>query len=246
MQFFQVVLASAAITTASAFLAASPKASTTTSVATNTALNAADLNGWVPDESKFAFGLPGTLDPVEDFDPLGFAENADLQQMKGYREAETTHGRVAMLAVVGFLVTEGPVSFHPLFETASRDIGPAIRHLDEVRASTPFFFEILAIVIGAAEFGRSLAGWEKPGNEENLALKEDYYPGDIGFDPFGLKPDNWEEFSIMSTKELQQGRLAMLGIAGIVAQELVNGKEIFVNLGIAPDTFDPDSLPVKF
>jgi len=241
MQFFQVVLATAAITTASAFLAASPQTTSTI-----TALNAADLNGWVPDESKFAFGLPGTLDPVEDFDPLGFANDADLQQMKGYREAETTHGRVAMLAVVGFLVTEGPVSFHPLFDTASKDIGPAIRHLDEVRASTPFFFEILAIVIGAAEFGRSLAGWEKPGNEENLALKVDYYPGDIGFDPLGLKPDNWEDFSEMSTKELQQGRLAMLGIAGIVAQELVNGKEIFVNLGLAPDTFDPSSLPVKF
>jgi len=243
MQFFQVILASAALTSASAFLASSPKATTTIT----THLNAgADLNGWIPDESKFAFGLPGTLEPAEDFDPFGFADGADLQQMKGYREAETTHGRVAMLAVIGFLVTEGPLSFHPLFDTASKDIGPAIRHLDEVRASTPFFFEILAVVIGAAEFARSTVGWEKPGNDENLALKADYYPGDIGFDPLGLKPDNWEEFSEMSTKELQQGRLAMLGIAGIVAQELVNGKEIFVTLGLAPDTFDPDSLPVKF
>jgi len=241
MQFFQVVLAAAALTTASAFLAASPK-----QAIISTHLHAADLNGWIPDESKFAFGLPGTLEPAEDFDPFGFADGADLQQMKGYREAETTHGRVAMLAVIGFLVTEGPISFHPLFDTASKDIGPAIRHLDEVRAAAPFFFEILAVVIGAAEFVRSTVGWEKPGNDENLALKADYYPGDIGFDPLGLKPDNWEEFSEMSTKELQQGRLAMLGIAGIVAQELVNGKEIFVTLGLAPDTFDPESLPVKF
>mmetsp|Transcript_53816 Transcript_53816/g.60121 ORF Transcript_53816/g.60121 Transcript_53816/m.60121 type:complete len:247 (-) Transcript_53816:75-815(-) len=246
MQFsFQFVLASTVITTASAFLVASPQ--TKAPSFTNTALNAADLNGWVPDESKFAFGLPGTLDPIQDFDPLGFTKNTDLQQIKAYREAETTHGRVAMLAVIGFLVTEaGPIDFYPLFDTASKDIGPAIRHLDEVRASTPFFFEILALVIGAAEFGRALKGWEKPGNEENLALKVDYFPGDIGFDPLGLKPDTWEEFSEMSTKELQQGRLAMLGIAGIVAQELVNGKEIFVNLGLAPDTFDPSSLPVKF
>merc|ERR1712028_75112 len=29
----------------------------------------------------------------------------------------------------------------------------------------PFFFEVLAVVIGAAEFGRSLKGWEAPGNE---------------------------------------------------------------------------------
>merc|ERR1712194_997807 len=150
MQFFQVVLAAAALTTASAFLTASPH-----QAIISTHLNAADLNGWIPDESKFAFGLPGTLEPAEDFDPFGFADGADLQQMKGYREAETTHGRVAMLAVIGFLVTEGPISFHPLFDTASKDIGPAIRHLDEVRASTPFFFEILAVVIGAAEFARS-------------------------------------------------------------------------------------------
>jgi len=199
MQFFQVVLASAAITTASAFLAASPQSNTLpSSTNTITALNAAspqtkttsssasasdsDLNGWVPDESKFAFGLPGTLDPVADgFDPLGFAKNADLQQMKGYREAETTHGRVAMLAVVGFLVTEGPISFHPLFDTASKDIGPAIRHLDEVRAAAPFFFEILAIVIGYNEIMRSLVGWEQPGNKENLALKTNYYPGKYYF-----------------------------------------------------------------
>lgn len=204
-----------------------------------------DLNGWSPNESEFAFGLPGALDPVGNFDPLGIAENTDLIQMKTYREAETTHGRVAMLAVIGFLVTEAPVSFHPLFNTAARDIGPAVRHLDEVRASAPFFFEILAVVIGAAEVGRSLKGWETPGNEEKKILRDDYYPGDIGFDPLGLKPDNWAEFSEMSTKELQHGRLAMLGIAGIVAQELVNGKEIFVNFGLAPDTFDPSVFPIE-
>ena len=185
-------------------------------------------------------------DPINDFDPLGFAENADLNQMKAYRESETIHGRVAMLAVLGFIVTEQPFSFHPLFDTAGKDIGPAIRHLDEVRASTPFFFEVLAILIGGAETLRALKGWAAPGNEENLTLKEGYYPGDIGFDPFGLKPDNFEDFSVMSTKELNNGRLAMLAVAGIVAQELLNGKEIFVNFGLAPDTFDPTSLPVTF
>ena len=234
-------LTAALLPAAAAFVAQSGKPSAIT-----TSLKASDLNGWVPDESKFAWGLPGSLDPAEDFDPLGFAENADLTQIKGYREAETTHGRVAMLAVIGFLVTEAPVSFHPLFNTAGRDIGPAIRHLDEVRVSSPFFFEVLALVIGGAELTRSLIGWETPGNDSDRVLKEDYYPGDIGFDPLGLKPDSFEEFSEMSTKELQHGRLAMLGIAGIVAQEFLNGKEIFVNFGLAPDTFDPSALPVQF
>ena len=75
---------------------------------------AGDLNGWTPDASQFAYGLPGALDPVGDFDPLGFAQDVDLDKMKSYREAETTHGRVAMLAVIGFLVTEQPLEFHPL------------------------------------------------------------------------------------------------------------------------------------
>jgi len=233
-------LAAVLLPAAAAFVAPSAK-----SIPFATSLEASDLNGWVPDESKFAFGLPGSLDPVGEFDPLGIAETTDLVQMKTYREAETTHGRVAMLAVIGFLVTEAPLSFHPLFSTASRDIGPAIRHLDEVRASAPFFFEILAVVIGAIELGRSLKGWETPGNAEAKILRDDYYPGDIGFDPLGLKPDNFEEFSEMSTKELQHGRLAMLGIAGIVAQELVNGKEIFVTLGLAPDDFDFSALPIE-
>jgi len=202
----QVILASTAITTASAFLAASPQTTSSTTIT-----NAASMNNWEPDSSKFAYGLPGSLSPVGNFDPLGFAADADLQTMKRYREAETTHGRVAMLAVIGFLVQE--TGFHPLFNTASKELGPAIRHLDEVRAASPIFFELLIIGIGAAEFNRALSGWEKPGeagsNWQGL-LQEDYFPGDIGFDPLGLKPtDTYAEFSEMSTKELQHGRLAM-------------------------------------
>jgi hypothetical protein len=214
---------------------------------TSTALNAG-LNGWVPDESKFAWGLPGSIAPIADFDPAGFAADADLDTMKNYREAETQHGRVAMLAVLGLLVTEEPIELHPLFEAANKDIGPAIRHLDDVRAVSPFFFEILALVIGTIETSRALTGWENPNEVLGLkrTLKASYYPGDIGFDPLTLKPADADEFAELSTKELQNGRLAMLGAAGMVAQELVNGKEIFVNLGLAVDRFDPASVPVHF
>ena len=216
------------------------------SSSSKTALEAASLNGWTPDANKFAYGLPGSLDPVPEFDPLGFAADADLDKMKQYREAELQHGRVAMLAVIGFLVTEEPIEFHPLFEAANKDIGPAIRHLDEVRAVSPAFFELLAIIIGALELNRALVGWIRPTEVKKQVLNDDYFPGDVGFDPLGLKPSDPEEFLELHTKELQNGRLAMLGAAGIVAQELVNGKEIFVNLGLAEDRFDPSTLPVQF
>ena len=32
-------------------------------------------------------------------------------------------------------------------------------------------------------------------------------PGDIGFDPLSLRPESAEEFKVMQTKELQNGRL---------------------------------------
>lgn len=39
--------------------------------------------------------LVGALEPVGFFDPLGFAEKADDNTLRRYREAELTHGRVA-------------------------------------------------------------------------------------------------------------------------------------------------------
>merc|ERR1712232_349624 len=106
---------------------------------------------FTPDANAFAFGLPGALEPVGNFDPLGFAEGKDFETIKQYREAELQHGRVAMLAALGMLVTEEPIEFHPLFEAYNKDIGPAIRHLDEVRAVSPLFFELFAILIASLE-----------------------------------------------------------------------------------------------
>ena len=185
------------------------------------------LNGWVPDSKAFCYGLPGALAPVGNFDPAGFAEGRTVDQVKMLREAEVTHGRVSMLAVVGFLTQE---NFHFLFVEPDKDIGPAIRHLDEVRQVSPAFFEGLGFVIACAELYRSQRGWLNPtanglGDYPRL-LSQEYYPGDIGFDPLGLKPKDADEFAEMATKELQHGRLAMLAVAGFVAQELVDGSPI--------------------
>ena len=148
--------------------------------------------------------------------------------MKRYREAELTHGRVAMLAVVGFLVGEKVEGSSFLFD--AQVSGPAITHLTQVPT---IFWGILAIAIGAAEIKRAETGWVEPEKvpvSKPGLLRDEYYPGDLGFDPLGLKPDNAEDMFIMQTKELQNGRLAMLAAAGFLAQELVNGKGIIENL----------------
>merc|ERR1719487_2977731 len=180
--------------------------------------------------SKFCWGLPGAIAPMGDFDPAGLATDLDLTEMKRFREAEVTHGRVAMTSVLGFLVAE---SFHPLF---GGDIsGPAIRHLDQVRDVAPIFFDILAFTIALAELFRSLVGWVPPPKVEKYfggELNLDYYPGDLGFDPLGLKPTDAKEFADMQTKELQNGRLAMLASMGFIVQEQVDEQTILGHLGL--------------
>lgn len=165
--------------------------------------------------------MPGALAPMGFFDPLGFATDADENTLKRYREAEVTHGRVAMLAVVGFLVGEAVEGSSFLFD--AQISGPAISHFEQI----PDGWDALIITfIGAAEAQRAQIGWVDPANskyDRPGLLREDYYPGDIGFDPLGIKPEDPDELDEMITKELQNGRLAMLAAAGFLAQETADG-----------------------
>merc|ERR1712238_196405 len=54
--------------------------------------------------------------------------------------------------------------------------------------------------------------------------------GDIGFDPLGLKPSDAKEFADIQTKELQNGRLAMLAAIGMIVQEQITHDTIFGTL----------------
>jgi hypothetical protein len=179
------------------------------------------LNGWTADPTAFCAGLPGSVAPLGKFDPLGFTKDKSVADIKKLREAEVTHGRVGMLAVVGYLVGE---NFHPLFNGLVT--GPANSHLAQVQEIAPFFFAWLVGSIATAELGRANIGWISP-TEETFALRTKYYPGDIGFDPLGLKPTDPAEFAAMQTKELNNGRLAMFAAIGMIGQELVTGQTLF-------------------
>merc|ERR1712115_317120 len=190
-----------------------------------TSISKKSSNTWV---QMSELNIPGALPPMGFFDPLGFSNKADEATMGRYREAEVTHGRVAMLAAVGFLVGEKVEGSSFLFD--AQVSGPAISHLSQVPTA---FWLIFLIAIGAGEQFRAVAAFEDPKDvpigQQGL-MRADHFPGDIGFDPLGLKPEDPEEFEIMVTKELQHGRLAMLAAAGFLAQELTDGKGIIEHL----------------
>jgi hypothetical protein len=179
----------------------------------------------------YAQELPGITAPLGFWDPASFCENTSPAEVKRYREAELTHGRVAMLASIGYLVGELPaVENNPLFNGAVS--GPALRQFQQVEAEGGFFWEILVLVIAITEGYRISYGWKNP-KEGGSQLEDDYIPGDLGFDPLGLAPTDPEELKALKTKELNNGRLAMFAIAGFVAQEEIDGKKILEHLGVS-------------
>mmetsp|Transcript_15411 Transcript_15411/g.33231 ORF Transcript_15411/g.33231 Transcript_15411/m.33231 type:complete len:242 (+) Transcript_15411:224-949(+) len=182
------------------------------------------LNGWTPDADKACFGLPGAISPLGFFDPLGLCKDRDLVGVKRFREAEIMHGRVAMMATVGYLIGENTPTIAYGFDhpTIANNMIPEVPLFGVM---FPFF-----LIINIAEALRANKGWVEPGMGPLFTLREQYYPGDVGFDPLGLKPTKAEDFANMQAKELSNGRLAMLAAAGMCVQELVNGKPILDDL----------------
>jgi hypothetical protein len=175
---------------------------------------------------EFAKSLPGVTGPLGFFDPLGFCSADDVTEgkIKFYREVELKHGRVGMLAALGFLVGE---NFHPLFG-GNIDV-PAYLAFQETPLQT--FWPAVVFLIAIPEVF-SVFTFETPalfGNAGGIpwSIRSDHEAGDLGFDPLGLKPTDPAELKEMQTKELNNGRLAMIAAAGMIAQELATGEKLF-------------------
>ena len=167
---------------------------------------------------KYAESLPGISGPLGFFDPLGYCSEATEGKIKFYREVEVKHARMAMLAAIGFPVAE---QFHPLFST---DDAASFSAFQQTPLQT--FWPVVVLAIAIPEVFSTFA-FMAP-NEQAWAMKADHVSGDyLGFDPLGLKPTNAAELKEMQTKELNNGRLAMIAIAGMVVQEGVSGAKLF-------------------
>merc|ERR1712070_763140 len=134
-----------------------------------------------------------------------------------YREAELKHSRVAMLAAFGFPVAE---QFHPLFG-GQIDV-PSYIAFQQTPLQT--FWPSVVFAIAIMEVS-SVFAFENP-NVEGWAIRKEHVAGDYGFDPLGLKPSDPAELEAIQTKELNNGRLAMIAIAGMVGQELATGQKL--------------------
>lgn len=149
----------------------------------------------------------GAMAPLGYFDPAGFCKQGDLAGFRNLRAAEIKHGRVAMMAAVGAVV-QHYVKF-PGFEKVPSGLGAVT-----ASPGTIGFAALFAL----AGFLELVAWTEDPSKE----------PGNFG-DPVGLNQYNQE----MRERELNNGRMAMFAAIGIIAAELVTGKDAIQQFGLA-------------
>lgn len=132
-----------------------------------------------------------------------------------------------MLAVLGVLVGESGLGF------LGGVTGPAIYQYQQADAIIPAFSaNVVGLTFAIEGFNiigpwAEEAGWGPIPQAGVATLKVGHIPGDLNFDPLGFTPKNDKDRISMKTKEINNGRLAMLAIAGIVAQELVTNQPVF-------------------
>jgi len=203
-----------------------------------------DSKPWSSSEIKDKAGLEALakkLNPtVGLWDPLGIAETSP-ETIGWFRHAEIKHGRVAMAAFVGYCVQSNGIHFPwniqgwqgtPVVSFA--DIAAAGGPADQWDAlSTPAKLQILG-VIGFLEMWSETSvvlkadGQEhyvrggKPGYFPKLSRKDEFaFPHPVPlnlWDPFGftskMTPERKEKALLA---EVNNGRLAMIGIFGMIS-----------------------------
>jgi len=184
--------------------------------------------GLLDKNSILADGEASILVGNKGFDP--FNCSVDISTLKKYREAEIKHGRLAMLASVGWPLSE---IYHPYLSKLANKMdmlsfngkAPSILNggLDKIN---PVFF--MAIIVFTATV-------------ESIGLNKEYtkdtIPGDLGFDPLKLyvnkDPRTKRDLEL---KELNNGRLAMVAITYYALSEFLNNMPVIKN---TPFLFTP-------
>ena len=155
------------------------------------------------------FKYVGDTKPLGYFDPFQLTSNSPESLIKYVREGELQHGRISMLAFITMMTSEiMDDSKLAIYNLSSLDLNNQL----------PFWLSM-----GIFETYRMIIGWQNPFNKtgKEFKLNYDYQPGNV----FNLDSDKYD--SQLLEKELNNGRLAMIGVLGFIVQELTTNQPIF-------------------
>ncbi|CAE7197646.1 FCP [Symbiodinium pilosum] len=150
--------------------------------------------------------LGGLIGGEAEFDPIGFSDIIDI---KWLRESELKHGRVCMLATVGFVAEQ-------YWQLPGFDAAPdALQAVWVAPANATGVLLFLAGYIESASYGGKITMLDMfEGDGASRA------PGDLDFGKKFL-PNDKAAADDLALKELTNGRLAMLAFSGMVHHNLI-------------------------
>jgi len=172
---------------------------------------------------------------VKFFDPLGLSDQnfwgtTDSETIGFLRESEVKHGRIAMFAFVGYIVHANGITWPWPMQMDGTPF-PTVSSAPEAWDAIPDSAKLqIFAFIGFLEFYREVASdkhYMKGGKVgEFPAFNPAVIPGGALnlFDPFGWSSKKTEEEKAAGlVKEINNGRLAMLGIFGFLSEAKIEG-----------------------
>merc|ERR1712190_572920 len=175
----------------------------------------------------------GVQAPVGFWDPLGLSRDGNSEVFRRRRVTEIKHGRVSMLATMGYitpeLVGKFPGYLSPGNNLKFADVPNGLAALSKVPANG--WLQILLYGL-YCEAGSGNFGWFD--NNSNFDFdgklvmgaktnKDTRIPGDCGWKPPLLATDDAETKKRRLNAEIANGRLAMMAIIGMFFQDGLTG-----------------------
>jgi hypothetical protein len=187
--------------------------------------------GFLRGNSILADGAASLVPGNKGFDPLGFATGEDaadsLFRLKNYREAELKHGRLAMLATVGWPMAE---LFHPGLAELKNAENLLAYGGQDAPAFAPSVLnggleQFQPLLMAILVFSATIETKYVMGDGRKAFLAKDWVAGNLGFDPLGFynsKDVSARQKRELELKEINNGRLAMLAISSFAALEFIS------------------------
>jgi hypothetical protein len=153
--------------------------------------------------------------PVGFWDPVGFTKDGDAADFARRRATEIKHGRISMLATMGYITPEltgkFPGYLSPSNELKFEDIPNGLAAISKVPGAG--WFQIVAYCL----YCESTGGFGYNADKQMTA------PGDCGWKPPLLATNDAELRTKRLNAELANGRLAMMAIIGMFFQDGLTG-----------------------
>lgn len=152
----------------------------------------------------------GVQQPLGFWDPLSLLDGKDQARFDRLRYVEIKHGRIAMLAVVGYITTEFGYRLPGAIDSAGDTFDSIPAGFASLSAMPAAGLVQILTFVGLLE----ISGWKQDTSS---------FPGDFGASsfPVGFINKKYSEAQKLDyrAKELNQGRAAQMGILALMVHE---------------------------